>query len=116
MRIAVITLLWAIVFSAAACTQEAGALSKDVGAACEGDADCNFPESYCQEGNLFPDGMCSIECESQGDCIASTVCSEDGVCLMRCFADSDCRKGYSCLDQKRIAGGEEPVCSNDPPL
>lgn len=114
MRIAPSLLCWAIALSAA-CTQQAGALSEDVGGPCEADEEC-ADESVCEEGSLFPQGMCTLECETQSDCIPSTVCSEQGVCLIRCFADSDCRTNYSCIDVKRIGGGAEPVCANAPPL
>ncbi len=112
MRIVVPTLLWALALSAAACTQQAGALSEFVGGPCTADEECDTPPSFCEEGNLFPEGMCSIACKSQEDCILSTVCSARGLCLMRCGADRDCREGYSCIDDERIGGGSEPVCAN----
>lgn len=109
MRIAPLLLAWIVVV--AACTQEAGALSLDVGGPCENDEECN-PDSFCEEGAAFPDGMCSLACESQADCILSTICSDRGLCLMRCFDDSDCREGYSCIEEARPEGGTARACAN----
>lgn len=103
--------LWILIL-AAACTQEAGSLSKDVGGACESDDECN-PESVCEEGAAFPDGMCTIECESQDDCILSTVCTDMGLCLMVCNTDAECRDGYDCADVARIDAPDSRVCMRD---
>lgn len=110
MRILVPLGIW-LVTAAAACTQEAGALSLDVGGPCGSDDDCNT-DSFCQEGSKFPGGMCSLECASQEDCILSTICSERGLCLMRCSEDTDCRDGYACIDEPRAEGGTERACAN----
>lgn len=111
MRLAAAIISVYVAMFAAACTQQAGALSKDVGGPCEGATDCN-EESFCKEGMAFPEGMCSLECEVQGDCIASTACSDRGLCLLRCFQDSDCRTGYSCIDEDHVDGGSDKVCAN----
>lgn len=109
MRIAPLFLAWIVVV--AACTEQAGALSPDVGGPCENDDECH-PESFCEEDAAFPDGMCSITCKSQDECILSTICSERGLCLMSCFQDSDCREGYRCIDEKRPEGGTARACAN----
>ncbi len=101
--------LW--VALAAACTQQAGALSEDVGGPCEDDVDCGS-ESICEDGAAFPDGMCSIECEAQDDCILSTICSVRGVCLVNCRQDSDCRDGYQCVLEDRPEGTTAMACVN----
>jgi hypothetical protein len=115
MRYAFLLALW-LVAALAACTQEAGALSRDVGGPCGGDEECNA-ESFCQEGSLYPDGMCAIDCENQEECILSTVCTVRGFCMMVCSQDSDCRDGYSCVPVERTNGlSDVKVCANEEPL
>ena len=114
MRNALFSAILFLLFTAA-CTQQAGPLSLDVGGACGGDSECN-PESVCQEGAQFPDGMCTIECNAQADCIPSTVCGELGICLMVCANDSDCRDGYDCAPAERPGLTPVNVCIREIPL
>jgi hypothetical protein len=95
----------------AACTPYAGSLSEDVGGPCEVDEECG-PESICKVGAAYPDGLCSIECTSQEECLESTICSTRGVCLLTCFQDSDCRAGYACVDEDQPEGTTARACVN----
>ncbi len=96
-----------------ACTRQAGATSEDVGAPCEDDVEC-ASDSYCDDSAAFPDGMCTIECDGQEDCILSTVCSQRGMCLIVCNEDSDCREGYSCIEVDRTEGlASVRACATD---
>lgn len=84
-----------------------------VGAACEGDADCE--SGYCipntlggrQTGN--PGGYCTHDCSPghPASCPIDAQC-RDFLCRDRCHADSDCRGApYSCQDG---------ACVTDPTL
>ncbi len=88
-----------------------------VGGPCEGNNQCS-PDSICVEGESFPDGTCTIECNDHADCPDQTACVEEGegggLCLLLCNSDSDCREDYDCEDVDNASGdGESYVCMDD---
>ncbi len=88
-----------------------GENSRVVGGPCEGHSDC---EERCLVS--FPGGMCTLTCESDGDCPGGSACVDvqDGVCLMECQEDRDCPGGYECDDEDRFgASGEVDICEED---
>lgn len=83
-----------------------------VGGACRSDLDC-APGAQCQRGGAFPDGTCTLPCNSHLDCPAVSACVEEsgGVCLVACANDSYCREKYKCKDRRDGDGiGSSLVC------
>ncbi len=104
-------LSWALMLTLAACGDDAGIDSPDVGGRCAGNVDC-ATDSYCESGSDFPDGMCTRSCGNIDDCPVGSSCmsKEGGICMLECGADADCRGGYKCKDQDRREGGKALVC------
>ena len=75
----------------------AGNESTLVGGPCEDNLECD--ERLCQEGALFPGGICTISCPSSNLCPSGSSCAETTLgwlCLVDCETNSDCREGYAC--------------------
>jgi hypothetical protein len=75
-------------------------VSRSVGARCDANEECN---NRCLSGRAYPDGFCTISCDSDGDCPGSTRCveAEGGVCLFGCVETADCEflgAGWDCTD------------------
>ena len=83
-----------------------------VGSACGSDLDC-APGAECARGGDFPDGTCTLRCNSHADCPPVSACSDKtgGVCLVACSSDAYCREKYKCKDVKDRDGiGNSLVC------
>lgn len=83
-----------------------------VGGPCVGAGDCDF---RCLVGADFPQGTCTVACNTDNDCPDGTFCidSEGGVCLLGCGLPEDCRGGYNCEGKEnRGHGGDSLVCTN----
>jgi hypothetical protein len=94
-----------------ACKSSTG-VSRDLGAACLQTSDCT---SRCLPDPQFPNGFCTRDCTSDGDCPSEASCAatSDGmVCLFACGDDADCSflnalgKTYAC----KTVGGKN-VCT-----
>lgn len=83
-----------------------------VGGPCLDSTDC---DQRCQTGGDFPQGTCTLACNTDADCPEDTWCvdKEGGICLLACTHPSDCRGGYNCEGvTNRTHGGDSLVCIN----
>jgi hypothetical protein len=109
MRSAIIAIIAA---ATAAC--QSSDVSRDVGARCDGRAECN---QLCASGSAYPGGFCTVLCGSRDDCPSDTTCVErqGGICLFECTHDTDCAflgQGWSCKPADLHGGGiKVMVCS-----
>jgi hypothetical protein len=67
-----------------------GDVSRTLGARCEVTDDC--ADRCLGPSNDYPDGFCSIDCSTNGDCPSDADCvdREGGVCLFSCRDARDC--------------------------
>ena len=85
--------------------------SGQIGAACDEDTDCMFPEARCVTTSTagkwltWPAGYCTVSCGTLGDmCNSDARCAplpgHGQHCLDICATDADCRTGdgYSCRE------------------
>lgn len=85
----------------AACGGDDG-VSRELGARCTLDDQC---DERCLSGGDWPDGFCSISCDSDTVCPTGALCmAEDtgGVCAFSCNTDGDCaflNGGYTCQER-----------------
>lgn len=96
-------------------TPAVGVTGVVVGGACALHQDC-AAGSVCLAGGDFPDGTCSVPCNSDGDCPGGTACvDKDGdYCLLACQYSTDCRPGYTCKARDRVGiSGQALVCLKD---
>lgn len=90
---------------------ESSDVSRDVGARCTANAQCN---AECLEE--FPGGFCSVPCDTDADCPDRTLCiaTDGGVCVFGCGSDPDCTflgSGYRCqLTDSKGAGTKDMAC------
>lgn len=89
-----------------------GDIDEVVGATCASDREC---EVRCYLGGAFPDGFCSLPCESDNECPVDTHCMSEsgGVCMFTC-PELNCDRlgpGWECRDKSRKNGGNISVCS-----
>ena len=113
----------AIVFDAELPPPDAGPPPSNVGDACRGPMDCDLPAEECLEdlfGFLpFPDGYCSLFCDTEADCPDGSVCISagggGGQCLRSCEigAPDQCRPGQGCADSMRLPAVCLPGCEDD---
>jgi len=83
-----------------------------VGSACRTDLDC-APGADCRRGGDFPDGTCTLPCNSDLDCPRYSACIENAgsLCLISCSSDAHCRDKYKCKDKNnRDNTGKSLVC------
>ena len=104
-------MLRAIALATLLCACESNDVSRDVGARCTDDQDCNV---RCLDDQ--PGGFCTVLCDSDDDCPGGTHCiTEDGgVCVFSCGSDGECvflNGGYTCqaVDSEG-AGAKVMVC------
>jgi hypothetical protein len=90
---------------------ESSDVSRDVGARCTANGQCN---DECLEE--FPGGFCTTLCDSDDDCVNQTHCIaiDNGVCVFGCGSDPDCTflgGGYTCQStDSKGAGTKDMVC------
>lgn len=88
-------------------------VSRAVGARCDRDTEC---DERCLEPHPdWPDGFCTLSCDSDVDCPADTACIEDegGVCTFRCAGEADCAflgAGWTCQTRNGKPEGTVMVC------
>jgi hypothetical protein len=66
------------------------AVSRDVGARCDLNSECNGLCLAPAEG--WPGGFCTLVCDSDATCPNNAACinEQGGVCAFRCTVDADC--------------------------
>lgn len=77
-------------------------VSRAVGARCDTERDCD--ERCLAPSTAYPDGFCSLSCESSDACPSDATCAdvEGGVCLFSCVFPEDCAflgPGWTCREQ-----------------
>jgi hypothetical protein len=83
-------------------------VSRVVGARCDRSTEC---DERCLGPDVdYPGGLCSLACNSRGECPEHTTCADrdGGVCLFECEADRDCAflgTGWACHDADLRGGG-----------
>lgn len=88
-------------------------VSRSLGARCERSDDC---DERCLSGGDWPEGFCTIACETDNDCPVDAACLEEegGVCAFSCSTDSNCAflgPGYGCKERDARGGaGKRTVC------
>jgi hypothetical protein len=103
-----------LVVAIAAC--QSSNVSRDLGARCDGLADCN---QACLSGEPWPGGFCTTLCDDDLGCPDDAACVEEqgGVCEFRCMGDTDCvflGVGYACTLIDDHGGGlKVMVCRGD---
>jgi hypothetical protein len=83
-------------------------VSRELGAICEERDQC---EDRCLVGGRFPDGFCSLSCNSDDECPDGSSCvdREGGVCLFSCEDITDCivlGEDWRCRMQPERGAGE----------
>ena len=96
----------------AACAGAAGPNSQDVGAPCSADSQC---EDRCFKSADFGDGMCSVNCRVDQDCLDGASCLQTGggICAVECKAPADCSgfgPTWTCGAEDHIGSGQVLVC------
>jgi hypothetical protein len=84
-RVAMITMI----VLTAACGSDPG-VSREIGARCDTATEC---DDRCLVPSAdFPDGFCTLDCQSSDECPSATSCAdrESGICLFDCNFTSDC--------------------------
>ena len=108
MRIAILAIL---ALALAACQHSD--VSRELGARCVSASDC---DQRCLSGGDWPDGFCTIACETDNDCPSDAACLEEegGVCAFSCVDDRSCAflgPGYTCKERDARGGaGKRMVC------
>lgn len=93
-------------------------VSRSLGARCDATDDC---ADRCLGPSLdYPDGLCSVDCSSSGDCPGDAECvdREGGVCLFACLEPRDCTflgPGWNCKEDSLRADATRKVlvCRGD---
>src|SRR5688572_5710294 len=75
-----------------------------VGGACASSEEC---EVQSERGDDYPDGTCTLPCNSDEDCRGGTSCidREDGICLLACETPDDCPGRYECEGEENRGHG-----------
>jgi hypothetical protein len=93
-------------------------VSRALGARCDVSNDCD--DRCLQPSNDYPDGFCTLTCETDDDCPSSSSCvtDEGGVCLFGCIGDTDCEflgDGWTCMQESQQgSAGTVMVCKGTP--
>lgn len=93
-----------MVVLAAACGGDDDGVSRLIGARCDTPSDCD--DRCLTPQNDFPDGLCTLDCQSSNDCPSSSTCAdkEGGICLFECNFAADCSflgAAWICAEQNR---------------
>ena len=98
----------------AGCGSDVGVGGKLVGANCSVDAQCDH---RCVLNDHFPNGLCTVSCNSDLDCPNGTSCVDEagGICEVQCgYVGGNCSQfglGVACDAQDRKgAQGQAQVC------
>jgi hypothetical protein len=96
-----------------ACACSSSDVSRAVGARCDLSAEC---EDQCLGPSVdWPDGFCTLICDTDSDCPDDTACIDyggAGVCAFTCTASLGCTflgDGYECFQLARHAPNGAPV-------
>jgi len=103
-----------IAIALAAC--QSSDVSRDVGARCTEDSECNV--KCLEPGADWPGGFCTVLCDSDADCPSGDRCldEDDGVCAVSCGSDGECTflGAYTCESEDSKGGGTKVmVCRGD---
>jgi hypothetical protein len=86
-------------------------VTRSVGARCESVDECD--DRCLGPSTDYPDGFCSVDCTTSGDCPAGEcVDREGGVCLFTCRDADDCRflgPGWTCLEDSLRGSPDQKV-------
>ena len=98
---------------ASGCANNVGPDGAFIGGPCNDEFDC-VTGTYCLRLGSFPGGLCTRNCDGDGDCRGASACIEidSGACLLTCETDAECgREGYACMPQtRRGADGDVLAC------
>ena len=89
-------------------------VSRELGARCDTRNDCD--DRCLLPSADWPDGFCTIACETDLECPELAACLEEegGVCAFLCTADPGCTflgAGYTCKERDARGGaGKRMVC------
>ena len=90
-------------------------VSREIGARCDSARECD--DRCLPPSGDFPDGLCTRDCQSSGECPDDTDCidKDNGVCLFTCSFDQDCSflgMGWECreLNVRGTAAGKVKAC------
>lgn len=102
-------LTFALLCAASGCATHVGPEGPAVGGRCVDEFDC-AAGSFCL--GEYPDGTCTRNCGSAGDCPGGSICIDyrGGVCLLPCTSPDDCREGYLCGERTNLEGARASVC------
>ena len=106
MRLAIIAI------ALAAC--QSSDVSRELGARCDSSSEC---DDRCLTPSAdWPEGFCTIRCETDVDCPEDGACLEEegGVCAFSCVDDLNCQflgPSYACKERDARGGaGKRMVC------
>jgi hypothetical protein len=89
-------------------------VSRELGARCDTSSDCD--DRCLGPSGDWPDGFCTVRCETDNDCPSNAACLEEegGVCAFACAGDVNCAflgAGYTCKSRDARGGaGVRMVC------
>jgi hypothetical protein len=89
-------------------------VSRELGARCDRSSECD--ERCLMPSADWPEGFCTIACETDVDCPSAAACldEEGGVCAFGCSTDAQCAflgPGYACKERNARGGaGTRMVC------
>ncbi len=101
-----------LVAGVAACSLSAD-VSRELGARCDSHDDC---DERCISS--YPGGFCSLSCNDDDDCPATSACVdvEAGVCLFTCDSSAQCDflgPGWLCEQVDQLPSEEVMACIGD---
>ncbi|HEY5949183.1 MAG TPA: hypothetical protein VIV40_27005 [Kofleriaceae bacterium] len=105
---------WLTIVAIALAACQSSDVSRELGARCDRSNECD--ERCLQPSADWPDGFCTIACETDLDCPVDAACLEEegGVCAFTCTIDASCTflgPGYTCKERDARGGaGKRLVC------
>lgn len=87
-------------------------VSRQLGARCDNHDQC---DGLCLTGPTYPDGLCSLNCNTSSDCPGGAACVDtaQGVCLFTCSDNLECEflgAGWTCAVSPQLPDGQVNVC------
>jgi hypothetical protein len=102
------------IFAIALAACQSSDVSRELGARCDRSNEC---DERCLVPSVdWPEGFCTIQCETDLDCPDLAACLEEegGVCAFICGVDLECTflgPGYGCKERDARGGaGKRLVC------